>query len=88
MDMYPAEDNCYCYFSVPWGYIIPLIIGSQLLGAIILNKLVKRHDVLCAINNEGETAFHLAAKHQHHKDHLQLLCQVLLARERSGNTFM
>ena len=88
MDMYLAEDNCYCFFSVPWGYIIPLIIGSQLIGALILNKLVKRNDVLCAVNNEGETAFHLAAKDSRNEKLLNLLCQVLLARERGGNTFI
>lgn len=87
MDMYPVEDNCYCY-SVPWGYIIPLIIGSQIVGALLLNNLVKRYDVLSIVNNNGETAFHLAAKCREHKEHLNLLCQVLLARERGGNTFM
>lgn len=43
--MYPVEDNC--NFSMPWGYIIPLIIGSQFLSILLLNKLVNRHDDSC-----------------------------------------
>ena len=43
--MYPVEDNC--DFSMPWGYIIPLVIGSQFLSILLLNKLVNRHDDSC-----------------------------------------